>query len=185
MLGDVTTALLTVGHGTADAETLGGLLTSAGAGLVVDVRRFPGSRRNPDVARDALATWLPEAGIEYRHEPRLGGRRHLPSAEDHGQDGWWRVKAFRSYAAHTRTDEFRAALGDLLKALGATAPRRTVVMCSESLWWRCHRRLISDAAVLLHDVPVEHLGHDGRLTPHRPSEGARVDGGQLFYDVGT
>lgn len=185
MLGGMTTALLTVGHGTTDAETLGGLLTTAAVGLVVDVRRFPGSRRNPDVARESLAAWLPDAGIGYRHEPRLGGRRHLPAAQDHGQDGWWRVKAFRSYAAYTRTDEFRAALDDLLEALRATAPRRTAVMCSESLWWRCHRRLISDAAVLLRGVPVEHLGHDGRLSPHRPSEGARVDDGRLFYDVGT
>ena len=177
--------LLTVGHGTADATALGDLLTAAGVGLVVDVRRFPGSRRNPDVARDALARWLPEAGIAYRHEPRLGGRRHLPAAEDGGQDGWWRVKAFRSYAAHMRTDDFRTGMADLLEDLAATAPRRTVVMCSESLWWRCHRRLVSDAAVLLHDVPVEHLSHDGRLSEHRPSEGARVDGGDLYYDAGT
>lgn len=175
--------LLTVGHGTAGAESLGELLTRAEVGLVVDVRRFPGSRRNPDVGRDALAAWLPAIGIGYRHEPRLGGRRHLPAAEDQGQDGWWRVKAFRSYAAFMRTDEFRAGMDALLDDLGATAPRRTVVMCSESLWWRCHRRLVGDAAVLLHDVLVEHLGHDGRLTAHRVSEGARVDAEELYYDV--
>ena len=177
--------LLTLGHGTAEATALGDLLTAAGIGLVVDVRRFPGSRRNPDVARDALARWLPEVGIAYRHEPRLGGRRHLPAAEDHGQDGWWRVKAFRSYADHMRTDEFRAGMADLLDDLAANGSRRTAVMCSESLWWRCHRRLVSDAAVLLHGVPVEHLGHDGRLAEHRPSEGARVEGADLYYDVGA
>ncbi len=174
--------LLTVGHGTADAETLGALLTGAGIAAVVDVRRFPGSRRNPDVARDTLADWLPDLGIDYRHEPRLGGRRHLPAADDHGQDGWWRVKAFRSYAAHMRTEEFEAGMAALLTTVADHAPRPTAVMCSESLWWRCHRRLVSDAAVLLHGLPVEHLGHDGRRSAHLPSAGARVVGEQLFYD---
>jgi uncharacterized protein (DUF488 family) len=174
--------LLTVGHGTLDATSLGELLVVAEVGLVVDVRRFPASRRNPDVAREALAAWLPEQGIAYRHEERLGGRRHLPVAADHGADSWWRVAAFRGYAAYMRTDEFRAGMGDLLADLDRVAPHRTVVMCSESLWWRCHRRMVSDAAVLLHDTPVEHLAHDGRRTEHRPSEGARVHGPELFYD---
>jgi uncharacterized protein (DUF488 family) len=79
-----------------------------------------------------------------------------------------------------RSDEFRDALGDLLGELGAGRP--TLVMCSETLWWRCHRRLISDAAVLLHGVAVEHLGHDGRLSAHRPAEGARIVDGDLRYD---
>lgn len=174
--------LLTVGHGTLDATSLTELLVGAEVGLVVDVRRFPGSRRNPDVARDALAAWLPEHGIAYRHEERLGGRRHLPVADDHGADRWWRVAAFRGYAAYMRTDEFRAGMDDLLADLDRVASRRTVVMCSESLWWRCHRRMVGDAVVLLHDTPVEHLGHDGRRTEHRPSEGARIDGPALFYD---
>jgi hypothetical protein len=74
-------------------------------------------------------------------------------------------------------------MGALLAAVDATAPAGTVVMCSETVWWRCHRRLISDVAVLLHDRPVEHLGHDGRRSPHRPSAGARVTPGGLVYDV--
>jgi uncharacterized protein (DUF488 family) len=174
--------LLTVGHGTARREDLGSLVRDAGAGLVVDVRRFPGSRHNPDVARDALADWLPAAGVGYRWEPLLGGRRRLPTGVP-SPDTWWRVEAFRAYAAYMRTEEFGRAFADLLAGL-ATTP--TIVMCSETLWWRCHRRLISDVAVLLHGVAVGHLGHDGRLSPHRPSEGARVAGGQLFYDrIGT
>jgi uncharacterized protein (DUF488 family) len=172
--------LLTVGHGTHDRDGLGALLSGAGVGLVVDVRRFPGSRRNPDVHTDALAEWLPAAGIGYRWDPRLGGRRSIPAGQDPDVDGWWRVTAFRAYAAHMRTDEFRAGMTDLLAEDDEAAA--TAVMCSESLWWRCHRRLISDAALLLHDVPVEHLGSDGRLTPHRPSEGARVVQGDLRYD---
>lgn len=177
--------LLTFGHGTADQEQIAGLLSGAGVGLVVDVRRFPGSRRHPYVATDELERWLPEGGIRYRWEPRLGGRRRVPE-DQAGTDPWWRVDAFRAYAAHTRTDEFRAAVTDLLVDVAAVTddpPGATVaVMCSESLWWRCHRRLVADALVLMHDVPVAHLGHDGRLTAHVPAEGARVTPAGLRYD---
>ena len=170
--------LLTVGHGTADREHLAALVRGAGGERLVDIRRFPGSRRDPDLASDAMAQWLPAAGIDYRWEPRLGGRRRLPPRAP-SADTWWRVEAFRAYAAYMRTEDFVRALDDLLLGLDEA---RTVVMCSETLWWRCHRRLVSDAAVLLHGVTVLHLGHDGRLGPHRPSEGARVVTGQLVYD---
>jgi uncharacterized protein (DUF488 family) len=172
--------LLTVGHGTLDREGLAALLTGAGVDLLVDVRRFPGSRHNPDVSTDALAAWLPEAGIDYRWEERLGGRRRRDKADDPDADGWWRVEAFRAYAAHTRTPEFLAALDDL--AVDVLARGTTVVMCSESVWWRCHRRLIADAALLLRELDVAHLAHDGRTTAHEPSAGARVVDGLLRYD---
>ena len=161
-------ALLTVGHGPEDRDRLGARLVGAGVGSLVDIRRFPGSRNNPDVGRDALAAWLPAVGIGYRWDERLGGRRRLPPGEPIA-DGWWTVAQFAAYAAHTRTAEFTAALDDVL----AEVERGTVaVMCSESVWWRCHRRLVADVAVLGHGVPVAHLMPDGRLTPHRPSEGA-------------
>jgi len=111
--------VLTFGHGTASREQLSALLEEAGVRLVVDVRRFPGSRRHPHVARDAMAVWLPAAGVDYRWEQALGGRRRLPAdaAKDAGgSDDWWRVAAFRAYAAHTRTDEFGAALERLMAA---------------------------------------------------------------------
>jgi uncharacterized protein (DUF488 family) len=159
---------LTVGHGPDDRARLGARLASASVQVVVDVRRFPGSRSNPDVARDALAAWLPAAGIGYRWEERLGGRRRLPPGEPVA-DGWWTVAQFAAYAAHTRTPEFTAALDEVLaEAAGAVV----AVMCSEFVWWRCHRRLIADVAVLGRGVPVAHLMPDGRLAPHRPSEGA-------------
>lgn len=173
--------LLTFGHGTAGQDEILAALHGADVGLLVDVRRFPGSRRHPHVARDELARWLPEAGIDYRWEQRLGGRRTVPAADDDPGDPWWRVEAFRAYAAHTRTDEFRAGMGELLDDV-TRGPRATVVLCSETVWWRCHRRLLSDVAVLLHAVPVEHLGHDGRRTPHPPSEGARVTDAGVRYD---
>jgi uncharacterized protein (DUF488 family) len=161
--------LLTVGHGRLDEERLGSLLLGAGVELLVDVRRFPGSRANPAVSRDALPSWLPGVGVDYRWEERLGGRRRLPASDD--EDRWWQVDAFRAYAAHTRTSEFTAAMSHLLADV---AGRRVAVMCSESVWWRCHRRVVADVAVLAHGVGVRHLMHDGRLTEHRPSEGARL-----------
>ncbi|SNR58864.1 DUF488 domain-containing protein [Blastococcus mobilis] len=160
--------LLTVGHGPQDRAALGARLTAAGVELLVDVRRFPGSRNNPDVARESLERWLPALGVDYRWEERLGGRRRLPSDEP-VEDGWWTVAQFAAYAAHTRTPEFAAALDEVLAKSGT---RVVAVMCSESVWWRCHRRLIADVAVLTRGVPVTHLMPDRRLTPHRPSEGA-------------
>ena len=163
--------LLPVGHGPADGAALAPRLSGAGVDRLVDVRRFPGSRSNPDVRQEALEGWLPEAGISYRWEARLGGRRALPRDEPVA-DGWWTVPQFAAYAAHTRTPEFAAALDDVL----AEARDAVVaVLCSEYVWWRCHRRLIADVAVLGRGVAVRHLMPDGRLAPHRPSEGAVVD----------
>lgn len=169
--------LLTFGHGTAGRERLAALLHAAGVAAVVDVRTAPGSRRNPDVGRDALGGWLPEAGIAYRWERRLGGfRRTAPDSPD----TYWRNDSFRGYAGHTRRPEFVAAMDELLRQ---AAEVRTAVMCSESLWWRCHRRIIADFAVLARHRPVVHLSHDGRTTEHRPTPGARLrEDGLLVYD---
>jgi uncharacterized protein (DUF488 family) len=169
----------TFGHGTLPQDDIVGLLQGAGIRQLVDVRRFPGSRRHPHVARDELERWLPAAGVGYRWEPRLGGRRRSDPAEA-DVDVWWQVEAFRAYVAHTRTDEFRSALDELLVE---AAQASTAVMCSETVWWRCHRRVISDVAVLLHDVDVQHLGHDGRLSSHRPAAGARITAEGLVYDA--
>lgn len=173
------TELVTVGHGRLDGSALTELLRGAEVAAVVDVRRFPGSRNNPDVARTELEQSLPDAGIGYRWDERLGGRRRLPKCES--PDPWWTVDAFRAYAAHTRTPEFRAGLGDLLTEAGE---RHVAVMCSESVWWRCHRRVIADVVEVGHGIGVRHLMHDARLHPHRPAAGARVaDDGLVVWDV--
>ena len=173
--------LMTVGHGALGRDRLGPLLTGAGVGSVVDVRRFPGSRNNPDVGREALSAWLPGLGIGYRWEERLGGRRRLPAGAPE-TDRWWTVAAFRAYAAHTRTEEFAAALGPVLAEAQTGA---VVVMCSESVWWRCHRRLIADVATVAHWTTVSHLMPDGRLEPHRPAAGARLrPDGLVVWDAG-
>ena len=160
--------LLTVGHGPEDRTRLGARLTGAGVGLVVDIRRFPGSRSNPDVRREALEEWLPAVGIGYRWDARLGGRRRLPP-DVPVADGWWTVAQFAAYAAHTRTAEFQDALDEVLDA---ARDRSVAVLCSEYVWWRCHRRLIADVVVLGRGLPVQHLMPDGRLSPHQPSAGA-------------
>lgn len=174
-------SLLTVGHGPLEQPALTGLLRTAGVDLLVDVRSYPGSRRNPDVSRDQMAHWLPKEGIDYRWERHLGGRRHLTKQEDiESPDQWWQVAAFRAYAGHTRTEGFGLALGEVL---GVTETARVVVMCSESVWWRCHRRLIADVVVLAFGVPVHHLMHDGAQRPHRVADGARVtDTDRVVWD---
>ena len=174
----MTAHLLTVGHGTATEEELTRLLGDAGARRLVDVRRYPGSRVHPYTRREALERSMPAAGVAYRWDERLGGRRR-GSAEP--LDCWWRVPAFRAYAEHMRSDEFVAGIDDLVADI-QTAP--TVIMCSESLWWRCHRRLIADYLVLVRAIAVCHLDHRGILTDHRVAAGARVSSSNvLVYDL--
>ncbi len=170
--------LLTVGHGTLDADDLARVLGDQEVALLVDVRSYPGSRRHPQFGRAEMARWLPRAGVDYRWERRLGGRRPV-----HGDsvNVALRNEAFRGYADHMTTPEFRTALDGVL---AEAAIGRTAVMCSESLWWRCHRRLLSDAATLLGGVAVVHLMHDGRTVPHPLTDGVRRDGDHVVYDVG-
>ncbi|WP_309072225.1 DUF488 domain-containing protein [Arthrobacter sp.] len=171
--------LMTVGHGTANRDEFSALLKGAGVKTLADVRRFPGSRRNLDTSKEALEAWLPSGGIDYRWFEDLGGRRRQAAGEPE-TDSWWRVAQFRAYAAYTRTSEFEAALTEL-RAVAAENP--TAMMCSESVWWRCHRRIVADVLVLLHGFEVHHLMHDGRLTRHEPSDGARILGSRVFWDV--
>lgn len=175
-------ALLTVGHGTTTEAELGDRLRAAGVRALVDVRTAPGSRRSPHLSRTGLAGWLPAYGVSYRWEPRLGGFRRLPADPPDGLgDPALRNESFRAYAAHMRTPDFGAAIGELL---ADAAGRRTAVLCSETVWWRCHRRLIADFAALARGVDVRHLMPDRRLTPHVVTAGARLDpaSGLLRYD---
>ena len=171
--------LLTFGHGTATVERMTELLRTAGVAVLVDVRTAPGSRRHPHVARVELERWLPEVGVSYRWDKRLGGfRKAAPDSPDTA----WREDMFRGYAAHMRTEDFQAAMDEVLAQAAAD---RTVVMCAESLWWRCHRRLLADFAVAARGAPVRHLLHDGRIEDHRLSPGLRRrDDGLLVYDAG-
>ena len=171
--------LITFGHGTASAERIGVLLRGAGVTALVDVRTAPGSRRNPHVARAELERWLPAEGIAYRWEKRLGGfRRPAPDSPDVA----WQDAAFRGYAGHMREPGFLDAIGEVL---AQAAAQQVAVMCSESIWWRCHRRLIADFAEIARGAEVRHLMHDGTLAPHRHGPGVRLRAdGLLVYDGG-
>ncbi|MBV8950551.1 MAG: DUF488 domain-containing protein [Actinobacteria bacterium] len=171
--------LLTVGHGTLGADELASLLDDAQVELLVDIRSYPGSRHNPQFGREAMAAWLPESGIAYEWQPALGGRRRpRPDSRNTALTN----EAFRGYADYMETPEFADGVERLLER---AHERRAAVMCSESVWWRCHRRLLSDAVLLLHQVPVEHLFHTGRLEPHHPLAEVRVESGRLVYDGGA
>ena len=186
--------LLTYGHGTDSAARTVAILAGAGVSSLVDIRTAPGSRRHPQFARAAMEEWLPEAGIAYRWEKRLGGFRR-PSAGN--PDVAWREDMFRGYAEHMRSADFRTAIDAVLAEAGLAesgpaesgpADARSglvTVMCSESLWWRCHRRLVADFVSVARGVEVRHLMHDGRTEAHRPSAGLRLrDDGLLVYDSG-
>ncbi len=173
------TSLLTLGHGTADEVELAGLMRGASLASVVDVRTVPKSRRHPQFWREAMEQWVPaRSGSRYHWEPALGGfRRPNPNSANVAL----RHPSFRAYADYMETDAFADALTRLL---AHAAEERTAILCSETVWWRCHRRLIADAAALLHGADVRHLMHDGKLRPHVVTAGVRVTETQtLRYDV--
>ncbi|CAN5700687.1 DUF488 domain-containing protein [soil metagenome] len=168
-----------MGHGTLDADAFTDLLQQAGIEGLWDVRRYPGSRRHPHFASAEMSHWLPDAGVAYRHVGALGGRRKPDPDSPHVG---LRNDQFRAYADHMATSGFT----DPLKALVDEArERRVAIMCAESLWWRCHRRLVADHLVLVERVEVEHLFHDGRMNRHSPTPEARAVDGAVIYDVGT
>ncbi|UZX05605.1 DUF488 domain-containing protein [Arthrobacter sp. CDRTa11] len=176
-MADMKVRLATVGHGTSSEEDFGKLLAAAGIRLLVDVRIAPGSRKFPHFGKDLLAQWLPARGIAYRWERRLGGFRKLPPDSP---DTALRNDSFRAYAAYMRSPDFSHALGELITE---ASERQVAIMCSETLWWRCHRRLIADHALLLDGVDIRHLMPGGKLVPHQPTPGVRVAGNDLVYDV--
>lgn len=171
--------LLTFGHGTASADELAALIRGAGIESVIDVRAVPKSRRFPHSWEAEMKRWVPElSGATYARDPALGGFRKLHRESPNVA---LRHPAFRAYADYMESAAFIGALDNLLEH---AAQKRTAIMCSETLWWRCHRRLIADAATLLRKVDVQHLMHGGALQPHKPTGGVRVTpDGHLRYDI--
>jgi uncharacterized protein (DUF488 family) len=161
----------TIGHGTRSADELVSVVRDAGALTLVDVRRFPGSRHNPQFNEPALRATLEEGGIAYRHAVELGGRL----AGEPGEDVFdcLRVAAFRSYAARMGTARWQSALA---AALEEPAP---CLMCSETLWWRCHRRLIAEL-LCARGERVVHLLGPGKQQEHKPLLEAESRDGRLY-----
>lgn len=164
--------VLTVGHSTRSFGEFAGLLLANSVERVVDVRRFPGSRRHPQFGRETLQTRLREGDIRYSHLPGLGGRRRpLPDSPN----GGWRNASFRGYADHMGTPEF---LEDFGRLVGLCGRGQACLMCSEAVWWRCHRRMLADA-LALRGFPVEHVLGKGSRQAHELTPFAEV-----FMDEG-
>jgi uncharacterized protein (DUF488 family) len=161
----------TIGHGTRPVDELLATLGEAGVETLVDVRRFPGSRRNPQFGQAALAAAVEPAGIAYVHAPDLGGRRSDVPGEE--RFACLRVRAFRSYAARMSSSEWQQAFAD---ALGRVRP---CFMCAETLPWRCHRRLIADLCVA-RGIEVVHLLGPGAEVEPRPFAESAVRDGRLY-----
>lgn len=166
-----------IGHGARALADFLAVLGERGIAMLADIRTFPGSRRHPHFGREALATALSTAGIAYEHLPGLGGRRSEHGVSPHRAI---RVAGFRAYADHMDGDEFAVAYARL-RELAAEAP--TAYMCAETLWWQCHRRLLSDR-LLVDGWDVIHLLGPGKAEPHRLWEIARLSEGRLVYDTG-
>ena len=175
------TTVFTIGHGTRSSEELVRVLVAAAVTRLVDVRRFPGSRRHPHFARAALEESLPAEGITYdwRGE-ELGGRRSRAEVGRPTRHPAWKNDGFRNYADYMDTADFRAAL-DKLVTDAVSEP--LAIMCAETLWWRCHRRLIADA-LTIEGLDVVHLIGLGESQRHKLHPAIRVEDGRPVYDVG-
>ena len=164
----------TVGHSTRSSEEFGKILAAHGIQVLVDVRMFPGSRRYPQFNRATLDESLKQSSIEYKHEPRLGGRRS-PRADSHNIA--WKNPQFRAYADHMESEEFRDAIKELLQV---ASERRVAVMCAEAVWWRCHRSLISDYLKAAGHTVI-HIMDETKSEEHPFTSAARIVEGKLSY----
>lgn len=174
----MTPRIWSIGHGARELADFLALPREHGIRTLVDVRSFPGSRRHPHFGREALAAALSTVEIAYVHLRGLGGRRSPRPDSPHLAI---EVPGFRAYADHMGTDEFRADY-ERLSELARTGP--TAFMCAESLWWRCHRRMLSDR-LAIDGWEVVHILSTGKAKPHRVWELARRTHSGLVYDAGT
>jgi uncharacterized protein (DUF488 family) len=164
----------TIGHSTRPLDQFLALLAAHDIEAIADVRRFPGSRRWPHFARDALSRELERRGIVYEWFPELGGRRTpLPDSPNTA----WRSAAFRGYADYMGTEPFAEGIHRLVNTVLGL---RTAILCAESLWWRCHRALIADAMRWM-QFEVSHIMGPGSTVEHPYTAAARIVDGQLCY----
>ncbi len=168
-------SIWTIGHSTRSFEEFASLLHTQGVALVADVRLYPGSKRYPHFNKENLEGLLRGSGIGYRHFPDLGGRRK-PGPDS--PNIAWRHTAFRGYADYMETEAFALALKEL-EVLGKEGP--TAFMCSEAVWWSCHRSLIADA-LKAEGWTVLHIMGEGKAKEHPYTAPARVVDGRLRYD---
>ena len=164
----------TVGHSTRPIEELIEALRSFEITVLADVRSYPGSKRYPQFNKENLKASLTEAGIDYQHFPELGGRRR---ASPDSLNMAWRNESFRGYADYMETEAFRDGI---LRLLEIARVSKTAVMCSEAVWWRCHRSLISDY-LKAQGIEVNHIMRTGKSERHPFTSAARIVNGELSY----
>jgi uncharacterized protein (DUF488 family) len=170
--------IFTIGHASRTWEDFVGLLYRNGITLVADVRRFPGSRHAPQFNEKVMSDALADEGIAYRHLSALGGRRR---ARPDSRNTTWRNPSFQGYADYMETDEFHAALRELMELARES---RVAIMCAETVWWRCHRSMVADA-LTGKDWQVWHIVDTGPPKPHRSTSPARFADGVLTYHAET
>jgi uncharacterized protein (DUF488 family) len=170
--------LWTIGHSNRSLEQFIELLTGQQIQLLADVRRFPGSRRQPHFNSENLPPSLAQAGIGYVHFPELGGRR---KTSPDSPNTVWRNEAFRGYADFMMTPEFRSGIERLLKL---AHEKRTAIMCAEALWWQCHRSLIADYLKGAGHTVIHIMG-SGKADEHPFTSAARIVDGKLTYGAGN
>jgi uncharacterized protein (DUF488 family) len=169
------TSIWTIGHSTRSADEFTQILVAHEIGALVDVRSFPGSRRYPHFNKPELSNTLQLRGIEYLHNPQLGGRRR-PTIDS--KNTAWKNASFRAYADHMETEEFKKGIEALLEL---SRTKRTAIMCAEALWWRCHRSLISDY-LKANGIEVIHILGAKKTEEHPYTTAARIVDGQLSYE---
>lgn len=167
----------TIGHSTRTLEELVEMLHSFQIEMVVDIRSYPGSRRYPQFNKESLEISLPENNIHYIHLKKLGGRRKVrPDSKNTA----WRHIAFRGYADYMETDDFKEGIQELENI---AIKQRTAYMCSEAVWWRCHRSMVSDY-LKVHGWKVLHIMGIGKEGEHPYTAPARTINGELNYEKG-
>lgn len=172
--------VFTIGHSTRTLEEFIALLRNAGVDHLVDVRRFPHSPRQQQFNIESLPAALAERGIGYVHMAALGGRRKARADGKPSENTLWREQSFRNYADYAETKEFHTALKELKKIAEV---KTTAIMCAEAVWWKCHRRIISDY-LLAAGMDVQHI-LEGKIEPAHLTEGAiaRKDGSIVYSDT--
>lgn len=176
MKPDLIKTVWTIGHSTRSAEEFLHLLTCFNFDLLVDIRSYPGSRRYPHFNKEYLGKYLTEHNIRYVHLPELGGRR---KAMADSRNTAWRHEAFRGYADYMETNEFRNGIHRLEEL---ALNKRTAYMCSEAVWWKCHRSLVSDY-LKTKGWTVLHIMNDKKAEEHPFTKAARVVDGELSYSL--
>ena len=164
----------TIGHSTRTLEELIEMLRSFKIEMVVDIRSYPGSRRYPQFNKEALEVSLPENNIQYVHLKKLGGRRKV---NPESKNTSWRHVAFRGYADYMETEDFKEGIEELEKI---ALQKRTAFMCSEAVWWRCHRSMVSDY-LKVHGWKVMHIMGLNKEEEHPYTSPAKVVDGELSY----